>query len=197
MPGDYIYDVFLSYRHENPVFDWVTNHFFPLIDQWLPEHMSYQPRIFIDQQIETGSSWPDTLQRALKTSRCLLAVCSPDYFRSRWCLAEWRSMRKREEVLGMRTTKNPLGLVYAITFVDGEHFPRDAQTTQAKDFRNYNTPYPVFRETAGFVAFDKKVQEVCEELATVIDRAHEWRSNWPIVRPRTTAKVSVKLPRLK
>jgi hypothetical protein len=39
MADDYIYDVFVSYRHRQPVMDWVKNHFYPLLEQRLPDEM--------------------------------------------------------------------------------------------------------------------------------------------------------------
>ncbi len=197
MAKDYLYDVFVSYRHERPVQDWVTNHFYPLLEQWLPGFMPYGPEIFIDWSIETGSAWPAKLRQALQSSRCLLAVWSPEYFRSRWCLAEWRSMFEREQLLRLRTTRKPSGLIYPVVFVDGEHFPQDALDTQSKDLRKWNTPHPVFRETREFVEFDREMQQLCEELARMILRAPAWKNNWPIASPRIPRKVPVKLPRFK
>ncbi|MGH9847139.1 MAG: hypothetical protein ACREEM_51240, partial [Blastocatellia bacterium] len=56
MAEDYEYDVFVSYRHKQPVLDWVKNHFYPLLDQRLPDEMpiEHETKIFIDfDEIET------------------------------------------------------------------------------------------------------------------------------------------------
>lgn len=122
MPADYQYDVFISCRRPNPVGGWVKNHFHPLLVEWLSQAMPYEPEIFIDAEgIETSDDWPLKLRQALLGSRCLVTVWSADYFRSAWCMAEWKSMAKREDLLGYRTPENPSGLVYPVVFFDGEH----------------------------------------------------------------------------
>lgn len=134
MAEDYIYDVFVSYRHKPPVLDWIRNHFFPLLEQWLPNAMpvEHETRIFIDwDEIEIGAAWPAKLRQALKQSRCVLAVWAPEYFRSEWCLAEWQTIRERERLLGLGTEQQPEGLIYPVVFFDGEHFPQEARNAQS------------------------------------------------------------------
>jgi len=94
MSEDYTYGVFISYRHRGHTAEWIKNHFYPMLEQRLPECMpvDHDTKIFLDLKIETGSAWPDELRHALKMSRCILAVWSPDYFRSEWCLAEWHTL---------------------------------------------------------------------------------------------------------
>jgi hypothetical protein len=200
MSEDYIYDVFISYRRQPPVLDWVRNHFHPLVEQWLPNSLppDWQVRVFIDEKsIETGSAWPEHLKQALRGSRCLLPIWSPDYFRSAWCVAEWQSMREREKILGYRTNQNPTGLIYPVRFADGDFYPTEAKLTQQKDFRSWNTPHPIFRETRGFVDFDQAVQVVCGEIAAMLQKAPPWSDQWPVVTPAVSAEVKLVLPRLK
>ena len=198
MAEDYIYDVFVSYRHKPPVLDWIRNHFFPVLEQWLPNAMpvEHETRIFIDwDEIEIGAAWPAKLRQALKQSRCVLAVWSPEYFRSDWCLAEWRTLMERERLLGLGTEQQSEGLIYPVVFADGEHFPQEAQSTQSRDLRQWNTPHPVFRDTADYVQFDKQVQLLVNELAAMIHRAPAWQ-DWPVITPEAKPQVTVKLPRL-
>ena len=199
--NDYIYDIFLSYRRKPPVGDWVKNHFYPLLDQWLPQAMSREPNIFIDlEEIEIGSRWSRKISNALKVSRCLLPIWSADYFQSTWCLAEWHSMMKREDLLGYKTEQNPAGLIYPVVFFDGEHFPPEAQQTQQKDLRKWNISSPVFAETRGFVELEKEMQSIVVDIAEMLNNVPKWQSNWPIVTPDiysgTTSTVSIQLPRL-
>ncbi|HZS03898.1 MAG TPA: toll/interleukin-1 receptor domain-containing protein [Blastocatellia bacterium] len=199
MPQDYEYDVFVSYRREAPVMDWVRNHFHPLLDQWLRNSMpvNHQTRIFIDWDIETGASWPMKLRQALKTSRCLLPVWSPEYFRSEWCLAEWQTMVKREQKVGLGTAQNSGGLIYAVRFFDGEHFPPKAQTTQHKDLSRWNIPDLTFKQHLDYIDLTRQIQGVVTELAKMIQRAPVWQ-DWPVVLPKSgNKKPRVEMPRLK
>jgi TIR domain len=195
MPQDYLYDVFISYRHEPPVLDWLNNHFYELLSRWLPSTLHAAPKIFIDTQVEKGAVWPAALREALKMSRCLLTIWSPEYFRSHWCLAEWKSMQKREKLLRLNPAR--AGLIYPVVFSgDKELFPPRALETQHKDLRQWNTPEPVLRSSVEWIAFDKEVQNLCRDLARIIQRAPAWRRNWPVETPRAAQNVAVRLPRL-
>jgi len=186
---DYIYDVFLSYRRKGTVFEWVHNHFRPLLEQWLTNAMPYDPRIFIDEQPESDTGWPDDLCHALKMSRCLVSVWAPDYFRSSWCLAELHSFKQREQLLDHR-------LIYPVSFFDGKNFPPEFQRIPCKDLQRWNHPYPSFKTTEGFLDLDREVQSVAEELAEMIQTAPDW-NDWPIVTPSVDSNVTVKLPRFR
>lgn len=196
MAEDYLYDVFVSYRHKPPVLDWVRNHFYPLLDQWLPSAMPVEPSIFIDwEEIEIGAAWPAKLRQALRQSRCILSIWSPEYFRSEWCLAEWRTIQERERLMSFRTEQQPEGLVYPVVFSDGEHFPPETVGTELLDLRDWNTPHSVFKETAAYVEFDKQIQAMVKGLAKTIQRAPAWQ-DWPVITPEAKKQVIVKLPRL-
>ncbi len=198
MPQDYMYDIFISYRHKPPVLNWVTNHFLPLLEQWLPNSMPYyhETRIFIDLQIETGTEWPIRLRQALRMSRCLLSIWSPQYFQSNWCQAELQTIMKREQVLGLRTDYNPSGLIYGVVFAGAELLPSEVQSMQYQNLCEWNCPHPIFKETVHFVDFDKQVQRLCQELAKMIQSAPAWQEDWPTVIPNLSRNITFSLPRL-
>lgn len=198
MPNDYMYDVFLSYRRANPVGDWVHNHFHPLLADWLPQVMPYDPKIFIDaKSIETAEDWPLKLRQALQGSRCIVAIWSANYFRSSWCMAEWQSMLRREEKLGYRTRERPLGLIYPVVFFDGEHFPREAKRIQSRDVSQWSHPYRSFRETQDFIGFTQEMQTIAREIWGMIEQTPPWQPDWPVVIPEQHDEtVAVNLPRL-
>jgi hypothetical protein len=101
----YTYDLFVSYRREQPGKT-------PLSMPWLRkvvdrlEHYlgmelgDREPRIFFDTNcVELGDHWPQRLHAAILGSKCILPIWTPPYFRSRWCLAEWKSFAAREQLL--------------------------------------------------------------------------------------------------
>jgi hypothetical protein len=106
-------------------------------------------------------------------------------------------MMERERLLGLRTEERPDGLIFPVVFFDGEHFPQEALQVQYRDLSKWNTPHPVFRDTADYVEFDKQVQLLVNELAVMIRRAPEWQ-DWPVVTPDAPGADErvVKLPRL-
>jgi hypothetical protein len=196
MPGGYEYDVFVSYCHKPPVYDWVKTHFYPLLEDWLGSVTPHEPSVFVDWRMETGVDWPVKLQRALKNSRCLVAVWSPHYFRSKWCVAEWHSILEREKVLGLRTPQKPRGLVYPVVFSDGSHFPKEAKETQYIDLSEWNYPHPQFGQALAYLDFVKQMQDIAKELAILIAQAPSWESDWPVVLPPAYPAPAASFPRI-
>jgi hypothetical protein len=198
----YRYDVFLSYSRRDPVLPWVRDHFKPQLEQWLTQSMPQDPAIFRDEDsVETGSSWPLVLRQALLTSKITVAVLSPSYFRSSWCLAEWDSVSEREKILGYRTLENPRGLVYPVCFHDGEHFPEAVKKIQYRDLKRFNRATPAFAQTADYYQFVGEMQTVADEIAHLISVAPAWQPTFPVVLPPSAelaaaAPLTLEVPRL-
>jgi hypothetical protein len=194
----YQYDVFISYRRQQPVLDWVANHLHPMLEQWLPQHLPWgKVSIFRDSSIEVGSRWPDRLSQSLRQSRCLVAVWSPPYFQSAWCMAEWGSMEERERLLGYYSAAKPSGLAWPVVFADGIHFPAFVKHREWRDFHLWNHPYASFRETAKYLEFDSEVQRFAQELAAAIASVPEWREDFPVLYPASQLNAPlISLPRM-
>ena len=95
----YQYDVFISYRRAGNVANWVQLHLSRVLARCLEDELDRAPVLFIDNDMETGSRWPDKLETSLRQSRLMIAVLSPPYFTSPWCVAgHRRSMFLRERV---------------------------------------------------------------------------------------------------
>ncbi|HXU32279.1 MAG TPA: toll/interleukin-1 receptor domain-containing protein [Thermoanaerobaculia bacterium] len=192
----YDYDVFISYSHRGSVVQWLRNHFHPTLMDCLADTMPRDPQVFVDFEQETGVHWPHNLTQALLRSRYLLAILSPPYFRSPWCLAEWHTMRERERLTGLRSASNPRGLIHAVSYADGEHFSDDARLTQWHEMNRWAIPVPVFRETREFVIFYQEMRKLAADLAKQIERAPDWQSEWPVIRPEPEPALVASLPRL-
>jgi hypothetical protein len=99
----YRYDVFLSYPRLPMVVDWLDRFFEPLFRQWLHEELLARPThlndplpLFRDStEIRAGERWPRILREAARDSRCAVAILTPSYRRSDYCLAEWETFRRR------------------------------------------------------------------------------------------------------
>ena len=182
-PDGYRYDVFISYSRSGGTADWVRNHLFPLLKDTLTDELGVAPQIFFDAgNLEVGASWPEQLTEALKRSRMLLAVLSPPYFRSSWCLSEWESMAARERLLG----EEPGGLILPIVAFGGDAFPKEAQTRQSIDMSQWAIPFPQFRETTQYVEFYQAVRGLAEVIAKNIERAPPWQEDFPIIPAAST-----------
>jgi TIR domain len=196
----YEHDLFISYRRRGDVKGWVQNHFYPRLKEGLTNQLPCEPTIWLDVEQEEGVDWPLNIRHALLRAKYLVAVWTPDYSRSRWCVAEWKSMLEREKHLGMRTKNNPRGLVYPIKYSDGQHFDPIAKATECKkDFSaQLNYPYPSWAGSTTYLAFHDRVNEVAADLANWLDegKVPMWNEDWPVLTPAPLAAVRATRPEL-
>src|ERR1700679_3339407 len=141
---DYEFDVFFSYKRHNLTLHWMRGVHHRL-KYWITQETGgREVRMFVDEEsVETGDRWPERLKEALKLSRCMIGLWSPEYFQSSWCVSEWESFRERERRLNMQSH----GLIAPLRFHDGEHFPAEAKNVQWTDVASYTSTVPAFWTT--------------------------------------------------
>jgi hypothetical protein len=175
----YTYDVFLSYSHDYPFGQWVSDPFLPLFKGYLKAALNREPDLFVDREgIDAGSTWELKLKYALANSRCLVGVWSPNYFLSRWCKFECVVMLHRESRLGYRTRNRPGGLVIPVSVHDGEKFPDYARSIQFPDWRRYARVGEGFKKTEAYSEFQEKVSEFADAVARAVENAPPWDESW-------------------
>ena len=191
----YDFDIFISYRRTDTVGRWVKNHLLPRLQDRLNDIAPTQVRVSCDIQMETGVRWPDELKRRLARSGLLIMVCTADYFRSPWCMAEWQSFREREKMLGYFGSANPRGLTYPVRYADGDYFHPEIRPAQCRmDFRGLNYPDEIFRNSPKYIDFDELVQAMAEELVPRLSALPIWRDDFPIVEPEPLPPVVLTRP---
>jgi len=199
MTDDYEYDVFVSAASETPVGEWVDNHFVGMLKIHLGNEMPPDngPRVFWYKEQTTGTHWQKNLKKVLPKSRVLVAILSPHYFRSDWCMAEFESMRAREEQLRMGSVEYPHGLIYPILFSDGEHFAEVKRAVIFKDLSKWRYHWPQFRDSLKYLEFEDAMRDVGQELARQIGKVPPWSADFPVVcEPQTVSEVTMDLPRI-
>jgi hypothetical protein len=186
----YEYHLFLSYQRTSPTVPaWIRTHFYPRLRESLDDNVDYDVKIFFDEDVAGGSLWPEEMRMALQHSRILLPVCSPKYFMNEWCVAEWHSMAKREELLGHGS------LIYPVIFSDSQNFPDWAKERRMRSFKDWNLPYPQFQASADYLVFHQEVGRITDELVSLIAQAPEWQPGWPIEMPHPSMLGPSRLPR--
>lgn len=114
------HSVFLSYNRAPDVQRWVSRVLLPLLEEQLPHAgVTGRPAIFKDDRpdaIPAGDPWGQRIQDGVRDCSVLIAVLTPMYFQSEWCLHELGSTLDRQRRTG-RTCVLPL------RFSDGELFP--------------------------------------------------------------------------
>ena len=188
----YTHDVFLSYTACAPVGPWVRDAFYPKLKEWLTASLPKAPKIFIDREIEVGAAWPKKLEEALIQSKVMVCIWAPPYFGSKWCMAEWKTMRRLAEIsrreLGTDAPNG--GLVYPIRFFDGDSFPQEARKVEHNTkFMNFTALTP--RQLLVSKGFVTEVQQVADTLSRWINKAPQPSPNWKAVRPRPIRQVNL------
>jgi hypothetical protein len=180
---DYEFDVFLSYSRKGGSLGWVHHHFYPKLRDCLTDETGEEPKIFVDEHMGPGKRWTIDLERALGRSKLLVSIYSPQYFRSEWCLAEWKSMAAREELLGLASPDLTQGLIIPILYSDSRNFPEYGRDRMWHDMKGLDLPDLMFQQTTDWLKFHNKMRRIAENLADLLTKVPEWRPDWPIIRP--------------
>lgn len=183
--NEYEWDLFVSYKHDADGHRLMTPWVERLLEYlrfWLSQARGGLPaRVFFDKEsIEIGSDWPEELRYAILRSRCLLPILTPEYFQSRWCLAEWSSFIARRRLLPRQQTS----VIMPVKFCDGTWFPREAKAIQHLDLSDYASLMPAVWNSpdAKPLELEQKIRLFAEQLAQVIEDAPGFR-DWPIKSP--------------
>lgn len=175
--GDYAYDVFFSYKRHDLTVGWTRNvqeH----LKLWLSQEIERPVNMFVDvDTVEIGDRWPDILREGLKRSRCMVSVWSPLYFQSSWCVSEWKSFLARERMMNLGSH----GLIAPVRFLDGEHFPAEAQEVECLDLRPYASALPAFWNSPRSLELEDKIKILAGSVAKMLKRVPPYQLNWPVV----------------
>jgi TIR domain len=173
----YQYDAFFSYKRDTETDVWhreVKNK----LAFWVKQEpgVGTSVRFFFDSEdIRNGMRWRQKLGFALKSSRALVCIWSPQYFRSKWCLSEWKTFTAREQM-------GNWDLVAPASFFDGENFPRDAKEKQFMDFSDFANTMDAFWRTKAAAKFEKDLlKPFARDLARIICSAPPYDDAFPII----------------
>jgi hypothetical protein len=185
----YQWDLFISYRRADPVEGWVHRILHPQVTRWLPHHGGIAtPRVYLDVNttaVAPGAPWPTQLRDAICASRVLLAVLSPDYFESPWCMMELTMMLERAKVTGAP-------VVYSVQFSDGDFYPPEYQSLAWRPLERFNR---YARPSSLPVRFTTEVQSLCKDLGDRWRAAPPFDPTWTTLHPPTPTPV-VRAPTL-
>lgn len=186
-PGQYKFDVFVSYSRAPITRVWVKRYIIGPKDRkkrtgvtfvdWLEHHLGHEPRVFYDDHgLEVGDKWAKKILAALATSKCIVPIWSKPYFASRWCMAEWETFRLRAE-----STNHTLAV--PIRLMDEEDLPESVQGFTVADFDEYNNPAPCYPDTVPFADFQVDLSDFAKRVKDLLGTISDFDPNWPIVHP--------------
>lgn len=165
----YEYHVFVSYRREVLWTPWTRDHFKRLLTSYLQQELGEPPQVFVDERIDIGADYVNTLAEGLAKSRALVAIFSRDYFASIWSLHELDLMLDR-------SGGNP-GLIIPVVVHDCEILPTPLDRIQSANFKKFRNTHPC--ETgAKYEEFSDAIRALAPQLAGVIRDAPAFKNDW-------------------
>lgn len=175
--ADYEYDIFISYRRvDEPWIRWTKENFVAPLRSFL----SLRPngvKIFLDENIESGASWPNYLAQAHARSRLLIPVLSRRYFDSEWCRLELALMHEREKNCGYRCAAKSQGLIHPVVIDDGNCFPITVKDMQGKRLHSFANPF-LKLETPSQQNLTEEIRNWCPGIEDALDDIPPYDPAW-------------------
>jgi hypothetical protein len=178
----YEYDIFISYRRDegSETLNWIKQHFCPLLSLRVGQELSGgRVKVFLDEQIESGTSWPHDLGKKLGRSKILVALLSKNYFSSPWCALKLSHMLAREKSKAMRTAAKPQGLIVPLVIHDCDPPPAAISHIQNVDIKRCFNPR-MRRDGQLGEELDEILTREAEALANAINAAPRWTNSWSL-----------------
>jgi len=175
--SDYKFEIFFSYKRNVESDKWHEK----VADKlkfWLGQELKkLDVKVFFDtQNIKSGDQWKERISDGLKKSKCLVAIWSPYYFLSQWCVSEWKTFLAREDMLGLEKG----GLIVPAAYNNGENFPEEANEIQSANFNDYISTIDSFWNTNDAVYFEKeKLRTFASDIAKKVRAAPKYSEDFP------------------
>jgi hypothetical protein len=178
----YTNDLFISYAHIDNVRlsseeeGWVTNlHNF--LEVRLAQLLGAKANIWRDPKLSGNDYFSDEICEQLPRVAALLAVLSPRYIRSEWCLRELNAFCEAAERTGGLSISNRSKLFKVIK----TPIPRDQHPDQTVELLGYE--FFVYDEAgrprelgpASGHAFQQKADDLAQDISNILDLLHQRR----------------------
>jgi hypothetical protein len=164
-----------------------------MLQTWLDNELPDGASIFRDKvSIEAGDEWSLAIKQALADSRFVVAVLTPQYFQSKWCLAEWHSL----DIRGALDPRTQNRLLIPIRYSNGPYFPplvSSRQFSDATDFLDVNSTV-IPANSARAAALEDKVKLLARLIAERLPLA-PLHQPFAIVEPSTVQIPLIPNPR--
>ena len=178
--ADYEHHIFVSYRRwDRPWVRWTRENFAEPLGSILSPALG-NVKIFADEKLDVGVSWPLELARAHTHSRLLIPILSRDYFRSGWCRLELALMYHRQKERRYRAVDEEHVLILPLVIDDGESFPPEVQEMQRFERipREFTNPFmrPDSRRQEEFA--DWLMSTCRERVIDALDKVPQFQAGW-------------------
>lgn len=171
----YQYDIFISYRRNKEVHNWINDHFLPLLKANVEFELGWEPDVFVDDQLEAGGIWPLHLANSISSSRILIALWTKTYLASEWCALEMSHMLERDK--GFRSQDQPYSLIIPVVIHDGETIPTELSIVQKIEIKNFFT-IRMHKDSESSEKLSQALYAKAGDIAAAIKRAPNWEDAW-------------------
>ncbi len=171
---NYDYDIFISYRKQEPPKDWVFKYFLSNFEKELKFQIP-RAKIYIDeQQIRGGMEWEPSLIEALGRSQMIVPIFLPSYFASDcWAIKEMAYMYNRHKIYCDNPIVSPI-----MPIVLGGHFSQDYQcTVQSYDFTE-TRKLGMCSSKALLSKLINKIEHLVKDIRQNRTQLPEWNENF-------------------
>ncbi len=168
----YRYDVFVSYTWRVPrAQQWVRHVLHPPLTDFLQLEARISPdRVFLDErEVRPGMEIETKVHEALRDSRVLLAVLSPQYFDSGWCLTEFHTMLARQQATGKR-------VIYPIAVWDGDKYAPEARALGPHNYNAWGTLERGMRRKR----WNDTVRELAKAIEPLVRASPDHDATWTV-----------------
>lgn len=155
----YTHDVFISYRRHRQWQGWARDHFKPALEAHLFNDLGRDVDIFIDERLEIGRDWVDSLAIELARSKIVVALFSRPYFESDWCIHELDLIIDR--------AGGAVGSFFPIVVHDCEGLKSPLSRSNAFPMEEHYR-VPMLRDTPKYEAFSDEVRKLSPKIASMI-----------------------------
>jgi TIR domain. len=168
----YRYELFISYSWRVPrAQSWVRDVLVPPLYEFLDLQAKIpKESVFLDDRVNRpGMDVEKSVHEALRDSKVLLAILSPQYFDSGWCLTEFHTLLDRQQA-----TKQHI--IYPIAVWDGHKYPADIKNLNPLDFNKWGTLERGMRRKR----WNDTVLDLVKELEKLIANSPQHDPTWTI-----------------
>jgi hypothetical protein len=172
----YQHDVFISYRRDEDWTPWTRDHFKRVLRPYLKRDLGREPDIFLDERIEIGADWIDSLGENLAKSKVLVALFSKDYFGSDWCVHELDLVVERARRCESGNLPEAR-LIIPVVVHDGEQIPDPVARIQRADISKYWIVC-IQREAPEYTGFSIAIKALSPCVARAVETAPAFDDKW-------------------
>lgn len=166
----YQFDVFISYKRGRINDQWLTEIFLPFFESYLDDELPHRPKIFLDKTgLTPGVDFNNELFQNLICSKCLVAICSPPYFRrSEWCIKEFLTMKYMQEYYKLGVHTVPRTLIWPVIYREIQPLPDIIKNINFLDYSEFNVVGEAFFKSEKSLKFQEKLQEDISTISDII-----------------------------